>query len=63
MGMCICDLVTCVTHINRTSHESIQASARKKPGSLAGLVAGLLMALDHAARSWITSAPVRSLSK
>lgn len=64
MRMGICDLVTCVTHINRTSHERIQASARKKPGSLAGLVVVWLLAVDHAARlNGITSAPVRSLSR
>jgi hypothetical protein len=64
MGMGICDLVTCVTHINRSSHEKTQPGENKKPGSLAGLVMGLLLVLGHAARlNGITSAPVRSLSR
>ena len=44
MGTCVCDLVTCVTHINRSSREKTRAGENKKPGTLAGLVMGLLLA-------------------
>lgn len=50
-------------HINRSRMRK-HSPAHKKPGSLAGLVMGLLLALGQAARlNGITSAPVRSLSR